>query len=137
MGETFAFEVRLDVPFEESTVVVTEALQKEGFGILTRIDLHDAFREKLGIETGKHCILGACNPQLAYQAVSARPDISILLPCNVAVEADGEGGSIVRITDPSALMTLGDLGSEPVIVEMAAEARARLARVAEALRFTR
>ena len=127
-----AFEVTLDGPYAESLERVIEALKEEGFGVLTRIDVHDAFREKLGLEFRNYSILGACNPSLAHKALSARPDAGLMLPCNVIVEENDEG-TLVRIVDPAAMMQAGGFEGDPVLMEVGGEAEIRLRRVAEAL----
>ncbi len=128
-----AFEVRLDTPFEQALETVIAALKDEGFGVLTRVDIHDAFKEKLGVDFRKYCILGACNPPLAYKALSSRPDAGLMLPCNVIVEALEEGGTLVRIVDPQAMMQAGGFEGDPVLNEVGSEAETRLRRVAAAL----
>jgi uncharacterized protein (DUF302 family) len=128
-----AYEVRIGAPYEEALPRVIEALKAEGFGVLTRIDVHDAFREKLGVEFRNYCILGACNPPLAHRALSNRPDAGLMLPCNVVVEEDAEG-TLVRIVDPAAMMQAGGLAGDPVLQEVGGEAEQRLRRVARALR---
>ena len=110
-----------------------EALKEEGFGVLTRIDVHDAFKEKLGVEFRNYSILGACNPPLAHKALSSRPDAGLMLPCNVIVE-ESDGGTLVRIVDPAAMMQAGGFESDPVLQEVGGEAEVRLKRVAEALK---
>ena len=128
-----AYNVSLDTPYDESLERVIEALKEEGFGVLTRIDVHDTFREKLGVDFRNYSILGACNPPLAYKALSSRPDAGLMLPCNVIVE-EVENGTLVRIVDPAAMMQAGDLDGDPVLKEVGGEAEARLRRVAEALK---
>ena len=128
-----AYEVTIDTPYAEALPSVIEALKEEGFGVLTRIDVHDAFREKLGVDFRNYSILGACNPTLAHKALSSRPDAGIMLPCNVIVE-ESEGGTLVRIVDPAAMMQAGGLAGDPVLQEVGAEAETRLKRVAEALK---
>ena len=127
-----AFEVSLDVGFDEAVERVQGALKSEGFGVLTRVDIHDAFQEKLGVEFRKYAILGACNPPLAHRALSDRPDVGLLLPCNVTVEAAGEG-CLVRIIDPEAMMAVGGMSDDPTLSDVGGEARIRLERVAAAL----
>jgi len=127
-----AYEVTLKAPYDEALPQVIDALKQEGFGVLTRIDVHDAFREKLGVEFRQYSILGACNPPLAHRALSARPDAGLMLPCNVIVE-EVEGGTLVRIVDPAAMMQAGGLAGDPVLQEVGAEAEQRLKRVAHAL----
>lgn len=126
-------EVRMQEPYEAALARVQEALKAEGFGVLTRIDVHDAFREKLGVEFRRYCILGACNPPLAHKALSSRPDVGMMLPCNVTVEDDGEGASIVRIVNAEAMMQAASLERDPVLAEIGREAGERLNRVALAL----
>ena len=128
-----AYEVMIDAPYEEALPRVIEALKQEGFGVLTRIDVHDALKEKLGVEFRNYSILGACNPPLAHRALSSRPDAGLMLPCNVVVEQSGEG-TLVRIVDPAAMMQAGGLAGDPVLQEVGAEAEAHLKRVAEALK---
>ena len=128
-----AYEVMIDAPSEEALPRVIEALKQEGFGVLTRIDVHDAFKEKLGVDFRNYSILGACNPPLAHRALSSRPDAGLMLPCNVVVEQSGDG-TLVRIVDPAAMMQAGGLAGDPVLLEVGAEAEVRLKRVAEALK---
>ena len=128
-----AYEVSIEAPYSEVLPRVIEALKDEGFGVLTRIDVHDAFKEKLGVDFRNYSILGACNPTLAHKALSSRPDAGIMLPCNVIVE-ESEGGTLVRIVDPAAMMQAGGLAGDPVLQEVGAEAETRLKRVAEALK---
>lgn len=134
MNGKLGFEVQMDAPQDAAVERVTEALKREGFGVLTRIELDAAFKEKLGIDFRPYTILGACNPNLAHKALSSRPDVGLLLPCNVTVEAADDGGSIVRITDPMALLSMGGAeASDESLDAVAADARERLARVAAEL----
>ena len=128
-----AFEVSVGAPYDEALEKVIESLQEEGFGVLTRIDVHDTLKAKLGVDFRKYAILGACNPPLAHKALSARPDAGLMLPCNVIVEEDGDR-TLVRIVDPAAMMQAGGLAGDPAMEEVGGEAGARLKRVAEALR---
>jgi uncharacterized protein (DUF302 family) len=109
---------------------VTEALSKEGFGVLTEIDVSATMKKKLGLELPPYKILGACNPQLASKAIAAEPEIGALLPCNVVVRQDAEGSTRVEFMDPGAVLTLVD---RPEIGGLAAEVRSRLERVMAAL----
>ena len=128
-----AYDVSLSTPYDESLERVINALKEEGFGVLTRIDVHDTFKEKLGVEFRKYVILGACNPPLAHKALSARPDAGLMLPCNVVVE-EVDGGTLVRIVNAAAMMQAGGLDGDPVLKEVGGEAEARLKRVAEAIK---
>ena len=128
-----AFEIELQAPYAEAVERVVDALQAEGFGVLTRIDAHDTFKEKLGVDFRSYSILGACNPPLAHRALSHRPDAGLMLPCNVIVESTGDASSRVRIVDPSAMMEAGGLAGDAVMEEVGGEAEARLRRVAASL----
>ncbi len=126
--------IPLALGHDAAIATVTEALKDEGFGVLTRVDLHDAFREKLGVTYKHHTILGACNPVLAHRALGREPLVGLVLPCNVTVEDDGAGGSLVRLVDPEAMLDMGDLDAGGTLAEVARDARARLGRVEAALR---
>ena len=133
METTLSFEVALDQPYEKAIETVTEALKVEGFGILTQINVKATLKEKINEDFRPYVILGACNPQLAHRALTAHAEAGVLLPCNVTVEeADGDR-SIVRIVNPDQMMSVGALGDDPVMREIAGEAGDRLRRVAAAI----
>lgn len=134
MTQPLGPEVPLSQPFDEAVARVRDALKAEGFGILTEIDLRQAFREKLGREFRPYVILGACNPPLAYAAMEADPQVGLLLPCNVTVEATGPATSLVRLTDPEALLGMSAAARAAGVRDVARDAGTRLARVAAALR---
>ena len=129
MTDEMGFTTRLEQPYEEAVDLVIEELKKEGFGTLTRIDVHDALKEKIGVDFRKYTILGACNPQLAHRALSASPEVGLLLPCNVVVEAALDGGTIVRVINPRTMMQFGALGDDVVLREVAEKAAEKLERV--------
>ena len=133
MAEEIGFEVRIDQPYEAVLEKVIAALKVEGFGVLTRIDVKATLKEKLNADFRPYIILGACNPPLAHRALSQDAVAGLLLPCNITVEEESEGKSIVRLANPEAMLTIGNLEGDPVLLEVAQEARARLERVAEAL----
>lgn len=134
MAHPIAHEVTLDCSYDEALDRATAALKEEGFGILTRIDVHEALREKLGVDFRKYTILGACAPPLAHQALSAAPEVGLLLPCNVTVEEGDDGGSIVRFVNANEMMRAGGYDEDERIAPIGREADARLRRAAEALR---
>ena len=133
MRTLLGMEVKLDVPFDVALARTREALKTEGFGVLTEVDLQAAFKEKLGRAFRPYVILGACNPPLAHAAVSADPEVGLLLPCNVTVEADADGGSVVRLVDPERLLTTAALDGSAIVGGVAKDAGDRLRRVAGAL----
>ena len=128
------WEIMLDSAYDQAIDRVIAALKTEGFGVLTRIDAHQAFKEKLGVDFHQYTILGACNPPLAYKALSSEPEVGLMLPCNVVVEAVGEHETRVRIADPAVMMGLGGFKEDVVLQQVSQEAAMRLKRVAEALR---
>lgn len=126
----YSFSTPVNQGFDEAVVAVTEALKTEGFGVLTEIDVSATLKAKLGIDKRPYRILGACNPSLANQALSAEPEIGVLLPCNVVVMEDEQDQVQVLFMDPSAVLTLVD---KPGIETLASEVRERLQRVASAI----
>jgi uncharacterized protein (DUF302 family) len=131
MGD-MSHDVTIACGHEEAIERVTGALAAEGFGVLSRIDIHDKFREKLGLEFRPYTILGACNPALANLALGAAPEIGLLLPCNVTVEQLGEE-VLVRIINAQSMMETAGYGDDSVIAPVGHAADARLERVARAL----
>jgi uncharacterized protein (DUF302 family) len=129
MGK-YAFGKAVAMSQEQAIGTVTQALAKEGFGVLTEIDVAATLKKKLGVERPPYTILGACNPQFAARALEAEPQIGALLPCNVVVRQDAAGQTIVEFMDPDAV--LGLVG-RPEIAPIAAEVKARLTRVLQAL----
>lgn len=136
MAEPLGFEISLPLPFDSAITTTRDALKTEGFGILTEIDLRAAFKEKLGRDFRPYVILGACNPPLAFAAVTADPAVGLLLPCNVTVEQQSDSVSLVRLTDPEALLGAAPGGLSTALKEVAADARRRMERVAASLRKT-
>ena len=122
--------VHLTVDYETALVRTIEALKVEGFGVLTEIDVKDTLKKKLNVDYPPYKILGACNPPLAYRALTAAPEVGLLLPCNVTVRELENGAIEVALIDP--LMMMGVI-SNPALKPIADEARARLERVAQAL----
>jgi len=122
----YAFRTQLDLPYEQAIDKVTAALKEQGFGVLTEIDIKTTLKKKLDVPFRKYVILGACNPVLAHQALNAELEIGLLLPCNVIVYEDENGGSIVSIVDP--IIMLGVVVN-PALDKIADEARDRLQRV--------
>ena len=132
MTDKLGFEVRLTVSRDDAIDKVTDALKAEGFGVLTRIEMDQAFQEKIGKKFRPYTILGACNPQLAHAALTSAPQVGLMLPFNVTVEADIHG-SLVRIINPEIIMQTEALAADDTLRSVAADAKQRLQRVAEAL----
>lgn len=117
------------VAFDQALDVVTAALNEEGFGVLTRIDVAATLKAKIGADFRPYVILGACNPVLANQALSADDNIGLMLPCNVVV-ASVDGGAEVAFVRPHAMM---DIADAPEIRDVADQAQAKLERALEAV----
>ena len=123
MTQSINFNREMQATVEEAIERITQALKQEGFGILTRIDMHAKFKEKLGKEVPAVVILGACNPQLAFEAYTRATDVTSLLPCNAVVRDLGQGRVSVELAKPTALMeVLGDAA----LVELAQVADQKL-----------
>jgi uncharacterized protein (DUF302 family) len=130
MNTNFGFGKPVDLTFDEAIDKVTEILQGEGFGVLSDIDVAAKMKEKLDKDMPPYRILGACNPPLADKAITAVPEIGLLLPCNVLVRQDEAGQVYVSFMDPEAVMSLVD---DPSVEPLAAEVKGRLERVMGAL----
>lgn len=126
----YSFTTKVSYGFSDAVTRVTDELKKEGFGVLTEIDVKATLKKKLDIDKRPYTILGACNPQLAHQALDAEPDIGLLLPCNVIVREDDNGDAIVGFMDP---LTVLGLVNRPELEKLGMEAKARLERVCSAL----
>jgi uncharacterized protein (DUF302 family) len=123
------FQSTLNLSYEAALEKVTAALKAEGFGVLTSIDVKETMKKKLDVDFRKYTILGACNPPLAHKALTARPEVGLLLPCNVIVYEQGDG-TVVNIIDPISMLSFIQ---DPGLEEVAQEARTRLKRVSAAI----
>jgi len=102
----YNFTKEVDLSFDAALIKVTEELQKEGFGVLTEIDVKSTLKKKLDVDYKNYKILGACNPPLAYKALSAEPEIGLLLPCNVIVFENERGNTTVSAIDAKAMLSV-------------------------------
>jgi uncharacterized protein (DUF302 family) len=127
---SYVFGRKVDMGFDKAIEAVTQALAKEGFGVLTEIDVAATLKKKLNLDRAPYRILGACNPQFAARALEVEPQIGALLPCNVIVRKDDAGKTVVEFMDPNAVL---QLVGRPEIATIAAEVRARLERVMTSL----
>lgn len=122
--------VRLETDYATALTRVVDALKVEGFGVLTEIDVRETLKKKLDVDFRPYKILGACNPPLAYRALSAAPEVGLLLPCNVTVAQVADGVIEVSLVDPLAMMSVVQNAELQAVAD---EAAARLDRVAAAL----
>ena len=125
----YGFTKELNIPFEKAVEAVTEGLNKEGFGILTRIDVKEKFKEKLGIDFKKYVILGACNPASAHKAILAEENIGLMLPCNVIVY-EKEEKTVVSIIKPAVAM---QMISNEELKQIAKEVEGKLRNVLDSI----
>ena len=123
---SYCFSKIVQLSYEDALVKVTEELKKEGFGVLTEIDVKEKLKEKIGVDFRKYKILGACNPPYAYKALQAEPNIGTMLPCNVVVQELANGAIQVSAIDPLASMQAVE---NPDLGEIAAEIQAKLKNV--------
>lgn len=126
----YGFSVQVSYGFDEAVEKVTEELGKEGFGVLTDIDVQATLKKKLDHDRLPYRILGACNPPLAKQAIEADADIGLLLPCNVVVREEEDGSVTVAFMDPAAVLQLVD---KEGVAELANTVKAKLTKVRDAL----
>lgn len=130
MSIQYGFGKTVEIDFDSVIEKVTAELQKEGFGVLTDIDVQATLKKKLGEEMPPYRILGACNPSLAHQAITNEPSIGLLLPCNVVVRQEESGVVHVEFMDPASVLSLVE---NPTVGELAGEVKSRLERVLAAL----
>jgi len=126
MKMSYYFDKKMEISYEKALARVTEELKKEGFGILTEIDVKETLKKKLDVDFRKYTILGACNPPFAYQALQAEEKIGLMLPCNVIVQETPDGGAEVSAIDPVASM---QAIKNPKLQEVAEQVRAKLKKV--------
>jgi uncharacterized protein (DUF302 family) len=126
----YAFKTTLSLSFENAIQRVTDELKREGFGVLTEIDVKETLKKKLDVDFRKYRILGACNPPNAYKALQSETDIGLMLPCNVVVYEAEDGATVVAAIDPVASMSaVQNIGLEPTALEV----RGKLQRVIAAM----
>ena len=131
MTTDIGIRITLKTSFEQAIQKTIDALKAEGFGVLTQIDVKTTLKEKINVDFRRYMILGACNPTLAHRALSANPDVGLLLPCNVTVQ---EAGDEIAVTAVDPLLMLGVLQEDPAVKGVAVEAKAKLERVISSLK---
>lgn len=131
MTTDIGIRVTLKTSFEQAIQKTTDALKTEGFGVLTQIDVKTTLKEKINVDFRRYVILGACSPALAHRALSANPDVGLLLPCNVTVQ---EAGNEITVTAVNPLQMLSVLQEDPAVKAVAVEAKAKLERVISSLK---
>jgi len=127
---SYYFSKTLDLPFEKAILRVTDELKKEGFGVLTEIDVKATLKKKLDVDFRNYRILGSCNPPFAYLALQAEPQIGLMLPCNVVVQDGEKGQTIISAIDPLASMQAVE---NETLGEVAEQVKAKLQKVIESV----
>lgn len=127
---SYYFSKTLNLSFDEAIARVTEELKKEGFGILTEIDVKETLKKKLGVDFRKYRILGACNPPFAYEALQMEGKIGLMLPCNAIVQELSDGRIDVSVIDPVASMAAVE---NPKLQGVAVQVRDKLKKVIDSL----
>lgn len=120
---SYAISTAVDQPFDATLTAVREALDAQGFGVLTEFDLAATLKAKLDVDVPRQVVLGACNPPLAHRALGAEPSIGLLLPCNVVVRAADAGRTVVEALDPDVMV---DVTGNDALAAVAKEAGTRL-----------
>lgn len=118
------------LPFQQAVERVTAALKEQGFGVLADIDVQDTLARKIDVQTRPYRILGACNPRFAHAALQEEPMLGLLLPCNVVVAGDGDGGSVVSVIDPEKIF---EVVENPRVAPVARQVGERLRLALDAL----
>ncbi|PWI33374.1 hypothetical protein DI392_11000 [Vibrio albus] len=126
----YGFSITFHGSYQEAIERVTEELSKEGFGILTQIDVKATLKKKLDVDKRPYIILGACNPSFANEALTAEPDIGLLLPCNVVVREEEDSSVTVAFMDPEAVL---NLVSDESVHSLAREVKKKLTKVRDGL----
>ena len=130
MSNDYGMQAKMNVPYEEAIEKATAALKEEGFGVLTEIDVKATLKKKIDADFRRYVILGACNPNLAHQALQSELEIGLLLPCNVIVYETDEGQSMVSVVNPMAMMGVAESEGLQTVARQADE---KLSRVVEKL----
>lgn len=130
-----AIQGNIDAGFHQAIAEIENGLTEEGFGIISRIDMHATLKEKIGVDLEKYTILGACNAPFSYQVLLSDPLAGLLLPCNVVVEEINSGETRISFIKPTVMLSLGEIGENDKISEVAAEVEKKISVVAENLFF--
>lgn len=128
----FTRRIDVDLPYDQAVTATKAALQDQGFGTLTEIDLRQTLKDKLDVDTDPQVIIGACNPQLAHRALGIDPRIATLLPCNVVVRTE-HGRTVVEALDPAMM---ADVSGAPDLAEVAADAARRIQSALDAVAWS-
>lgn len=131
MADAYGIRKTVKLTYDEAIEKTKSALQEQGFGVLSEIDMKQKLKEKLDVDYRRYVILGACNPSLAWKALQAETEIGLLLPCNVIVYEVDDDTSVVAAVDPDAMLSV--VGDNPVMKEVGRDARQRLERAIQSL----
>ena len=124
----------LEKSYSEALELVERALKTEWFGILTQLDVQDLLKIKLDVDYRSFTILGACNPSIAFKAISGDPRVALMMPCKITIEAEPDGGSIIRFGNPAMMVGFAEEAGKPVVKEAASEVDFKIKKVIEVLK---
>jgi uncharacterized protein (DUF302 family) len=130
MSTEYGFSKKLGMPYELAVEKITAALKEEGFGVLTEIDVKATLKTKLDVDFRRYVILGACNPSLAYKALSTELEIGLMLPCNVIVYDNEDGGSVVSAINPMTALGVVD---NAALLDVAEQVTQQMLRAVDSL----
>ena len=133
MSDSFSFEVEMEGDLTHSIEKLTLALKEVGFGVLTRIDVNEVLKTKINADFRPYSILGVCNPHLAHRALQQNAEVGLMLPCPVTIEKKDDNTTLIRVGNPDVFIQFGDFANDPVLTQVAAEAKEKLEKAISAL----
>ena len=136
MSDSFSFDIEVNGSLSQAIEKLTLALKEVGFGVLTRIDVHDVLKSKINVDFQPYTILGVCNPHLAHKALAHNSKVGMMLPCPVTLEEKDDSTTIIRVGNPDAFIRLSGFDDDPVLAEVADEAKGKLEKAILTLRST-
>jgi len=136
MNDSFSFDIEVNDPLPQAIEKLTLALKEVGFGVLTRIDVHDVLKAKINVDFQPYTILGVCNPHLAHKALAHNSQVGMMLPCPITLEEKNESTTMIKIGNPDAFIRMAGFADDPVLAQVAEDANRKLGKAVLALQST-